>query len=142
VDAGEVVLVPELEVSDLNRAVSFYERLGFHVAYERPEEGFVCLHGHRATLMLQGAGGPGRTFRTASLQWPFGRGVNFQIEVDDVGGLFETARETDAATVLPMEDRWYRAGAEELGNRQFVLADPDGYLLRFFEDLGSRASAS
>lgn len=24
------------------------------------------------------------------------------------------------------------------GNRQFVVADPDGYLLRFFSDLGQR----
>jgi hypothetical protein len=37
-----------------------------------------------------------------------------------------------------METRWYRIGRIERGNRQFVVADPDGYLLRFFEDLGER----
>jgi hypothetical protein len=26
----------------------------------------------------------------------------------------------------------------EAGNRQFVVTDPDGYLLRFYEDMGSR----
>jgi len=26
----------------------------------------------------------------------------------------------------------------EAGNRQFVIADPDGYVLRFYEDLGRR----
>ena len=29
-----------------------------------------------------------------------------------------------------------------LGNRQFVVADPDGYLLRFHEDLGWRARSA
>ena len=37
-------------------------------------------------------------------------------------------------------ERWYRKNGAEVGNRQFVVADPDGYLLRFFEDLGSRAA--
>jgi hypothetical protein len=40
--------------------------------------------------------------------------------------------------VVQLEDRWYRRGANEHGNRQFVVADPDGYLLRFFTSLGSR----
>lgn len=43
-----------------------------------------------------------------------------------------------AAPPIPFEDRWYREGDTELGNRQFVVADPDGYLLRFFTDLGQR----
>ena len=30
------------------------------------------------------------------------------------------------------EESWYRRGSEENGNRQFVVADPDGYLLRFY----------
>ncbi len=40
---------------------------------------------------------------------------------------------------LPLEEKWYRKGETEVGNRQFVVADPDGYLLRFYEDLGTRA---
>ena len=36
-----------------------------------------------AELMLQEAEGPGRRFRTAPLQHPYGRGMNMQIEVDD-----------------------------------------------------------
>lgn len=37
-----------------------------------------------------------------------------------------------------MEERWYRADDREVGNRQFILLDPDGYLLRFYQDLGRR----
>lgn len=52
--------------------------------------------------------------------------------------------------VAPMEERWYgvdvaeiggrwqATGPAEAGNRQFVLADPDGYLWRPFRDLGVR----
>jgi hypothetical protein len=39
---------------------------------------------------------------------------------------------------LPPEEKWYRRGAEEVGQRQFVVADTDGYLLRFCQGLGSR----
>jgi hypothetical protein len=42
---------------------------------------------------------------------------------------------------LPMEERWYRRDAQEVGNRQFVVMDPDGYLLRIIGDLGTRAFA-
>jgi hypothetical protein len=35
-------------------------------------------------------------------------------------------------------DAWYRIAGEERGNRQFLVQDPDGYLLRFAEDLGKR----
>lgn len=38
-----------------------------------------------------------------------------------------------------MEEKWYRADDAYLGNKQFIVQDPDGFLLRFFEDLGERA---
>jgi hypothetical protein len=43
---------------------------------------------------------------------------------------------------LPLEEKWYRRDGTEVGNRQFVVADPDGYLVRPFEDLGERASSA
>jgi hypothetical protein len=88
--------------------------------------------------MLQAAQGPGRRFRTAPLQPPFGRGVNLQIRVADAAALLGRLAEAGSRPLIPLETRWYRAGRVELGNRQFVVADPDGYLLRFFEDLGDR----
>lgn len=92
----------------------------------------------RANLMLEEAAGPGRRFHSAPLEHPFGRGVNFQIEVADVDALHARVLAAQAHVVLPMENRWYRRGDHETGNRQFVVADPDGYLLRFFTDLGQR----
>ena len=132
-------LVPELGVASLDRSLAFYVGLlGFTVAFERREEKFACLDLGGAELMLEEAAGPGRRFRTAPLEYPFGRGINFQIEVVDVDALNARLLAAAHAFVVPLEQRWYRRGDREWGNRQFVIADPDGYLLRFFSGLGSR----
>jgi catechol 2,3-dioxygenase-like lactoylglutathione lyase family enzyme len=100
----------------------------FAVAYERPEERFTYLERDGAELMLEEAGGAGER----------GLGVNLQIEVADVDALHDRVVLAGARIVRELEERWYRRGDAELGNRQFVVADPDGYLLRFFQDLGER----
>jgi catechol 2,3-dioxygenase-like lactoylglutathione lyase family enzyme len=132
-------LVPELDVSDLDASLAFYVGvLGFSVRYERPEERFAYLKRDGAELMLEEADGPGRRFHTAPLEAPFGRGMNLQVQVTEVAKLLAAVREAGAEVVVDLEERWYRRKDLEVGNRQFVVADPDGYLLRFFEDLGAR----
>lgn len=132
-------LVPELDVSDLEKSLAFYvDILGFAVLYRREEEKFAYLEREGAHLMLEEAEGPGRRFRTANLQRPFGRGVNLQIRVSDVSELHQRTIAADQEVIIDLEDRWYRQSSIETGNRQFVLVDPDGYLLRFFSDLGTR----
>lgn len=132
-------LVPELDVSDLDRSLDFYTRLaGFAVTYARPEERFAYLTLGDAHLMLEEAAGPGRRFRTAPLEPPYGRGVNFQIQVDNAAACYARLQAAGSGIVIPLEEKWYRRARQELGQRQFVVADPDGYLLRFFTDLGSR----
>jgi len=134
-------LVPELDVTDLEASLVFYvDVLGFSVRYSRPDEQFAYLEREGAELMLETAAGPGRRFRTAPLEPPFGRGMNLQIKCSDVTALYARVEATSAGVVIPLETRWYRAGDVERGNRQFVVADPDGYLLRFFEDLGARSA--
>lgn len=132
-------LVPELDVSDLAESLTVYRDIfGFEVLAERPEEAFAYLSIGPAHLMLEEAEGAGRRFRSAPLERPYGRGVNLQINVPDVFALHERVQRANLQIVAPLEERWYRQSKLELGNRQFVVADPDGYLLRFYEDLGSR----
>ena len=88
--------------------------------------------------MLEEAAGPGRRFRTAPLEKPFGRGINLQIKTSDVAALNATVLAAGYSPLIPLEERWYRTRSDEAGLRQFVVADPDGYLLRFFNDLGRR----
>ena len=132
-------LTPELEVEDLDRSLAFYTGvIGFTVLYARPEERFVFLDLEGANLMLEEAAGPGRRFHGAPLEHPFGRGVNFQIQVADADGVYVRVLAAQSPVVLAMEDRWYRRSDHDTGNRQFVVEDPDGYRLRFFTDLGQR----
>jgi catechol 2,3-dioxygenase-like lactoylglutathione lyase family enzyme len=132
-------LIPELDVSELDRSLRFYtDVLGFQLLFQRPEERFVFLDLEGAQLMLEEAAGPGRRFRTAPLEQPFGRGINFQIQVSDVNSLYERCVKSGLPIIISLEERWYRKDDIELGNRQFVIADPDGYLLRFFSALGQR----
>jgi catechol 2,3-dioxygenase-like lactoylglutathione lyase family enzyme len=133
-------LVPELDVSDLDSSLAFYETVcGLRVSYLRPTERFAYLALGSAELMLQEADGPGRRFRRGALERPFGRGVNLQIEVEDVSALYERCETQGCEIVLPIEERWYVTDQGEEGSRQFVVADPDGYLLRFATSLGIRA---
>ena len=61
-----------------------------------------------------------------------------EIRVPDIAPLLATLAAHGIALHLPPEDRWYRRDSLETGNRQFIVADPDGYLLRFYQDLGLR----
>ena len=136
----ENALVPELAVSDWRTSRAFYcELLGFEIAYERPEEGFSFLTLGDAQLMIDQIG-IGQTFHveSASLERPFGRGLNLQVRVADVSVILNRLAAASVALYLPLEEKWYRRDDHEVGNRQFVVADPDGYLLRLFEDLGER----
>jgi catechol 2,3-dioxygenase-like lactoylglutathione lyase family enzyme len=146
-----MMLVPELDVTELAASLRFYARvLEFRTLFERPAERFAYLERDGVELMIQEAAGPGRRFRTAPLEPPCGRGVNFQLRVDDIEAVYGRAVEAGIEIVVPMEERWYRVDVAErggrwqttgptaAGNRQFVLADPDGYLWRPFRDLGVR----
>ena len=141
--------MPELDVTDLDSSSAFYVGLiGFEVVFVRRHERFAYLALDRAELMLQHAEGPGRRFRTAPLAHPFGRGINLQIAVSDVDHVHHAVVDAGLRPVLALEERWYDVevvtpagvGPMETGNRQFVVEDPDGYLLRLFTSLGTRSS--
>lgn len=130
-------LVPELTVVDFEVSLAFYRILGWQVVYDRPDEQFAYLRLGGADLMIDGLQ-VGRNFDATLTPGdrPFGRGVNLEITVPDIAPLLAAL---DGLTLaLPPEEKWYRAGDHEIGVRQFVVADPDGYLLRFSQALGTR----
>jgi catechol 2,3-dioxygenase-like lactoylglutathione lyase family enzyme len=130
-------LVPELCCSDFARSLAFYtEVLGFTVRYQRPEERFAYLDRAGASIMIEQS--VGRAFLAAPLEYPYGRGINFQIEVADVNEFYARVIDAGCSIYLSLEEKWYRRGTEEGGNHQFIVLDPDGYLLRFAQYLGAR----
>lgn len=139
--SGPPSLIPEFAVTDWRASKRFYcDLLGFEVDYERPEEGFVMLKLGTARLMIDQIG-MGRSFDNGHLpdSYPFGRGLNVQIQVTDVTPAHNRLTTTQYPIYLALEDKWYRQNHLETGNRQFVVADPDGYLIRLFQDLGTRS---
>lgn len=82
--------------------------------------------------------GLGRTWATGDLTPPLGRGINFQIEATDVNELYHRVQQNRVTIFLPIEDKWYRTGDHDTGCRQFAVLDPDGYMLRFSRDIGTR----
>src|SRR3954447_5931765 len=112
------MLVPELDVTALGASLRFYaEVLEFRTLFERSAERFAYLERDGVELMLQEAAGPGRRFRTAPLEPPCGRGVNFQLQVGDVDAVYARAVAADAPIVVPMEERWYQVDVAEPGGR-------------------------
>lgn len=135
-----VRLIPELTVRDWRASLAFYSTvLGFNCHYMREEDGFAMLDRDGARIMIDQIG-IGRDFDGGldAVPHPWGRGVNLQIAVKDVLALWRRVTGAGARVVLPLEERWYRVNGGEAGNRQFVVADPDGYLLRFYEDMETR----
>jgi catechol 2,3-dioxygenase-like lactoylglutathione lyase family enzyme len=131
------VLAPELNVSDLGRSLSFWcDLLGFQRLYDRPMEGFAYLQRERAAVMLEQVGP--HSWLTGELVAPFGRGVNLQIMTASLEPILRSLAEATWPLFRAPEERWYRTGHTESGQRQFLVQDPDGYLLRFAETLGDR----
>lgn len=132
-------LVPELSITDFDKTIEFYTKLlGFAIEYQRVEEGFAYLSLGEAQLMVDQIGKT-RTWRTGAFEYPLGRGINLQIEVEEnLDSLLTRLRQNNIPLFMEPEEKWYRKGDHEVGNRQFLVQDPDGYLLRFFEDLGTR----
>ena len=132
-------IVPELYVSDFARSLGFYtEVIGFRIKYDRTEECFAYLDLDGAELMIEQPSTPERTFVAAEPAYPYGRGMNLSIEVPNVDAVYDRVQEAGSRVLLPLEVRWYRRNAEESGSRQFVVLDPDGYLLRMMQDVGTR----
>jgi len=140
VDRTSNGLVPELTVKDLARSLAFWRDLvGFRVVFDRPEEGFAYLDLDGAEVMLDQYHPDGRHWLVRPYEPPLGNGINLQIAVAATGPIRDRLAEAGWPLFMPVEDKWYRRDDSEIGQRQFVVADPDGYLLRLAQPLGRRA---
>lgn len=127
-------LVPELSVSDFVASLSFYTKvLGFKVEYERKDFAFLSFQGSQ--IMIEQVN---NHWSTGELKAPFGRGVNFQITVKDVNSIIESLKDNDWPLFADLKDNWYKKEDKLIGCREFLVQDPDGYLLRFSQDIGTK----
>ena len=129
-------LVPELICSDIAASLKFYcELLGFQILYERPKERFAYLGLGSAELMLEQPSTQDRLWPKAKLIKPFGRGINFEIRVDDAKAIHQKVSAAGLEFFLALEERDYKRKSDTVRVRQFAVQDPDGYLIRLSQRL-------
>jgi catechol 2,3-dioxygenase-like lactoylglutathione lyase family enzyme len=136
-------LVPELMITNLDSSLAFgVSCLGFNVAYQRPEDGFAYLDLNGAQVMFEQVDPKAGQWLTATLSKPFGRGINLQIDVMAAAPIIQKLSQAGFPLFRECKDTWYRANSLEVGQREFIVQDPDGYLVRLVERLGERPACS
>ena len=130
-------IIPELSVTNLENSIKFYKTIGFKIEYERPENKFVFLSLGKIQFMLQEISDNDK-WDVAPLTYPFGNGINFQLEVENVDKIYNLLKENNYKITFEIKENWYRQDDKLLGNKEFLVQDPDGYLIRFSEDLGTK----
>jgi catechol 2,3-dioxygenase-like lactoylglutathione lyase family enzyme len=132
---GWAAVVPELSVSDIQASLSFWcGLLGFEIAFDRPDARFAYLVRNQVQVMLCELNG---RWEVGEMDRPFGRGLNFQMLVDEIEPILKALQDTNWPLYEQPNEVWYRVGDQEIGQREFLVQDPDGYLVRFAERLPS-----
>jgi catechol 2,3-dioxygenase-like lactoylglutathione lyase family enzyme len=135
--SGWARLAPELLVEDIAISLRFWrDRLGFAIAYQRPEERFVYLeHPDGAQIMLSQRTG---RWETAPMERPLGRGVMFQVYVDNLDAVSASLAAFSTTLYAGPREVWRRHGDREGGQREIFVQDPDGYLVMIAQNIGER----
>ena len=121
-------LIPELSVSDINKSKDFYLSLGFEIKYERPENKFFFLQLEDNQIMIEQING---NWSVGEMHYPFGNGINLSMRVSDVEAKYNELKSKGIKMFRELEVHKYRCDDVEYSDSEFLLQDPDGYLLRF-----------
>ena len=122
-------LIPELSVFDIVQTKNFYEELGFKIEYERPEVKFVFMSFQDSQFMFEQIHDKG--WNTGELIYPLGRGINFSIAVDDIENLYTLVKSKRLEIYKKLTKSVYLVNGIEEIQMEFLIQDPNGYLLRF-----------
>lgn len=122
-------LIPELSVSNIEKSKNFYmNTLGFKLEYERTKDKFAFLSLGEAQIMIEEVNG---YWNTDKLEYPFGRGVNFQIEVNNLEEIRDRLIRNGIKLFRDIITSEYECSGDVLVQKEFLVQDLDGYVLRF-----------
>ena len=122
-------MIPELSVFDIEQTKRYYNDLGFKIEYERPEEKFVFMSFQDSQFMFEQIHDNG--WNIGELIYPLGRGINFSIAVDDIEGLYKLVKTLNLEIYRELNRSIYQVNGTEETQTEFLIQDPNGYLLRF-----------
>lgn len=125
-------LVPELYVANLNNSLKFYFMIGFKEEYRRDKFIFLSLQGSQ--IMLQEAD-EDNEWATGKLDFPRGRGINLQFEVNDLYDIYLKSVNNKIKIFAEIREAIYKVNNKSIKMKEFLVQDPDGYLLRFSETI-------
>ena len=119
----------------LEKSLKFYtEILGFEIMFTR--EGFVYLKQETVQLMLEQYSKD--IWLTGTLELPLGRGINFQMEFENIEPIYQRLKAMNYPFFRDSKEVWRKTGDIQSGQREFLIQDSDGYLLRFLQYLGEK----
>lgn len=121
-------LIPELSVSNIDISKKFYLDLGFKIRYERKENKFCFLQLEENQIMIEENND---NWNTGKLEHPYGRGINLSMTVSNIEKMYEILKEKNIKFFLDLEIHEYRIDDKISYDKEFLIQDPDGYLLRF-----------
>ena len=122
-------MIPELSVFDIERTKKFYRELGFKIEYQRTEDKFVFMSFQDSQFMFEQIHDDG--WNIGELVYPLGRGINFSIAVDDIEELYKLVNSLNIELYRELTRNIYQVNGIEEMQIEFLIQDPNGYLLRF-----------
>lgn len=121
-------LIPELSVTDIEKSKEFYLNLGFKVMYERKEDKFCFLYLEDNQIMIEKIN---NNWNVGEMKYPFGNGINISMTVSDIDSFYENIISKKFVLFRKIKTSKYRVDDIIYEDKEFLLQDPDGYLLRF-----------
>ena len=121
-------LIPELSVTNIEKSKAFYQDIGFKIMYERIEDKFCFLELEGNQIMIQEEND---TWNVGLMEYPFGRGINISMSVNDVEKLYNNIKNSNIKIFKELEVHKYRVDNKVYNDLEFLIQDLDGYLLRF-----------
>ena len=114
-------LVTEIVVRDIKRSTEFYRRLGFELLRDGGDFVELTWEHHRFFLAEISAFHGMEPVLTEPPKFPL---ANIRVMVPNVDDHWRIVQEVGAQVIIPISDRYY-------GLRDFTIADPDGFGIRF-----------
>lgn len=121
-------LIPELSVTNIEKSKEFYLSLGFKIMYERKEDKFCFLYLEDNQIMIEEIN---NNWNVGEMKYPFGNGINISMAVSDIDSFYESIISKKIVLFRKIKTSKYRVDDMIYEDKEFLLQDPDGYLLRF-----------
>ena len=96
--------------------------------YERKNDKFVFLELEGNQIMLEEINA---NWYTGELSYPFGRGINISMSISDITNYYQILKDKKINFFKELMVNKYRVNDEVFVDQEFLVQDPDGYLLRF-----------